>query len=72
MNQIKTVRGQVLVQEGELNEYAYIILNGEFRGYKKFIQKGQVDQNRLDESFNEVLSGFGAKKSVKGIFSQKI
>ena len=68
MPQLKMGKGAVPVKEGSFNDFCYIILKGEFQVRKKIPAERPVN----DQNYKEFLQGVTAKRSIRGIFNNRI
>ena len=66
----KTTRGQILQHEGIANNDVFIVREGEFQASKKL--KTDIPVQAEHERVREFLQGKQAKRSVRGIFNNKI
>ena len=66
----KTSRGQILQHEGIANNDVFIIREGQFQAYRK--TKTDIPDQVEHERVREFLQGKQAKRSVRGIFNNKI
>ena len=68
MPKIKVHKNAVMIKEGGLNEHIYFVWKGEFQVRKKI----HTDIPQTNDSVKEFLQGVTAKRSIRGIFNQKI
>ena len=61
-------KNALIVKEGQLNELVYIVFKGEFIVRKKI----HADIPVANDSVKQFLQGVTAKRSIRGVFNQKI